>query len=142
MYSKKHHYYKFPGGGIEKGETHAEALICEVKEETGLTVLPDSVREFGNVLRIQKGNETPDCIFEQENFYYTCEAEAQTGAQNLDAYEEEAQFELRYVTLDEAIMKNAAYRSDDSFASLMIERERRVLEMIQAEQRKAENDNG
>ena len=29
-------YWVFPGGGIEKGETPEEAIIREVKEETGL----------------------------------------------------------------------------------------------------------
>lgn len=130
VHSKKHHYYKFPGGGIEAGENHMEALIREVKEETGLTVISDSIREFGNVLRVQKGNEAPDAIFEQENFYYTCKVEAGVGTQMLDSYEEEAQFELCYVTLEEAIAENAAYQCDDLFAQLMIDRDRRVLELI------------
>lgn len=55
-HSRKRHYYKFPGGGIEAGENHIEALLREVKEETGLSVIPDSIKEFGNVLRLQKGN--------------------------------------------------------------------------------------
>ena len=130
VHSKKHHYYKFPGGGIEEGESHIEALVREVKEEVGLLVIPDSIKEFGNVLRLQKGNEGPDIIFEQENFYYTCEVEQAVGNQNLDTYEEEAQFELKIVTLDEAIQENAAYKCDDLFAQLMIDRDRRVLEFI------------
>lgn len=130
VHSRKHHYYKFPGGGIEAGENHAEALIREVMEEVGLSVIPASIREFGNVLRLQKGNEGPNIIFEQENFYYTCKVEKDVGMQNLDEYEEEAQFELKIVTLDEAIRENGDYRCDDLFDQIMIDRERRVLEII------------
>ena len=37
-YKYGRHYYVVPGGGVEEGETLAEAAIREVKEETGLDV--------------------------------------------------------------------------------------------------------
>ena len=39
--SKKYGEYKFPGGGIDLNETHTEALIREVMEETGYSLLPE-----------------------------------------------------------------------------------------------------
>ena len=42
IHSLKYDYYKFPGGGIESGESAADALIREIAEEAGLTVIPDS----------------------------------------------------------------------------------------------------
>ena len=54
--SQKYDYYKFPGGGLEAGETPVSALIREVREEAGMVVIPESVREFGYVHRVQREN--------------------------------------------------------------------------------------
>ncbi len=130
VYSKKEKYYKFPGGGIHDDEDKKEALVREVREEVGLVVIPESIREFGSVLRRQKSTVKADEIFEQENYYYFCDVHDETVGQDLDDYENEAEFVLRIVDLDEAIATNAAYTSDDLFNEIMIKREKRVLEMI------------
>ena len=54
MHSKKFDYYKLPGGGIEPGETLEETLIREVREESGLIVKKETIKEFGYVRRIEK----------------------------------------------------------------------------------------
>ena len=130
VYSKKEKYFKFPGGGIHDDEDKREALIREVKEEVGMVVIPESIREYGSVLRRQKSGVEEDTIFEQENFYYFCDVEEGTVEQNLDDYESEAEFVLRIVDIDEAIRANDIYHSDDSFNEIMIKRELRVLRMI------------
>lgn len=131
VYSEKEHYYKFPGGGIHDDEDKKDALIREVKEEVGLTVILETIREFGSVMRRQKSNVSEHTIFEQENFYYTCQVKKEVGEQNLDEYEAEAGFKLRFVTLDEAIRTNLDYTSDDYFDYIMIQREAKVLQCVQ-----------
>lgn len=130
VYSKKEKYYKFPGGGIHKDEDKKEALIREVREEVGLIVIPESICEFGSVMRRQKSNVSPHTIFEQENFYYTCKTKNEIIEQNLDNYEAEAGFILRFVDLDEAISVNSAYKSEDYFNEIMIMRETKILQML------------
>ena len=130
VYSQKEKYYKFPGGGIHADEDKIEALIREVQEETGLIVIPESIEEFGSVLRRQKSNKSPNTIFEQENFYYLCKVENILTEQNLDEYEAEAGFVLRFVHLDEAIDTNLKYKTEDYFNEIMIKRETKLLQLI------------
>jgi 8-oxo-dGTP pyrophosphatase MutT (NUDIX family) len=106
--SAKFGEYKFPGGGIEAGESHLDALFREVKEETGLHVISSSVKKYGKTLIIRKGMN-PNEIFEQESFYYTCDvSDDEKSLARLDAgYETEYGYKLVYAPLDEAIEQNA-----------------------------------
>ena len=133
VYATNEKYYKFPGGGIHDDEDKKQALIREVKEETGLKVIPESITEYGSVLRRQKSDKDEDTVFEQENYYYLCQTEDVPGSQNLDEYEKEAGFRLVYADIGEAIKVNGEYRSDVFFNEVMIAREKRVLEMIRDE---------
>lgn len=127
VYSKKYDYYKFPGGGIKKGETNIEALIREVKEETGLVVIENTICEFGKVLRIQKTDD--DKIFYQENYYYLCNVLDNLTMQSLDDYEKEEEFVLVYVEPIIAINKNYQHQ-DTLFRKTMIDRDAKVLEIL------------
>ena len=79
VHSLKYDYYKFPGGGIDSGESNLDALMREVEEETGLIVIPESIQEYGLVLRKEKGKF--EDIFIQENFFYFCDVEKEAASQ-------------------------------------------------------------
>ncbi len=128
VYSRKYGYYKFPGGGIHAGEDRENALAREVREETGLIVTKETVREYGNVLRRQKSGRQENTVFVQENFYYLCSVESEVREQKMDRYEKEAGFELCFVTAKEAIAANQACVLEDNFSLVSIARDTQVLE--------------
>lgn len=136
VYAKNLGYYKFPGGGIHEGEDKIAALAREVQEEVGLVLVPESVGEFGVTSRNQKSGLAENTIFVQDNFYYECAVECNEAgnlkiiSQNLDAYEDEAGFELRIVSVKEAVLANRQYRDTSDFNIAMIARDTRVLEML------------
>ena len=57
VHSLVYDYYKFPGGEIESDESNIDALIRETKEEAGLIVIKDSIKEYGYVHRVQKAKD-------------------------------------------------------------------------------------
>ena len=132
IHSKKYHYYKFPGGGIEEGEDPICAMIRETREEAGLTVIPETVREYGYVHRIQKSDYDPEERFVQDNYYFFCDALNDTAPQNLDDYEAAESYELVFIEPEAAIKANRSIK-ESPYNPMMFEREARVLEMLIAE---------
>ena len=129
VHSLVYDYYKFPGGGIEKDESNIDALIRETKEEAGLVVIKDSIKEYGYVHRIKKAKDPGYSMFIQDNFYYLCDVEDRKINQNLDDYEDFEKFTLELV--DPKIAINANRNSNHGPKNLdMIEREAKVLELL------------
>ncbi len=129
IHSLKYDYYKFPGGGIENGEDPAEAMIRETREEAGLVVRPETIKEYGYVHRIQKSDNDDTECFIQDNYYYLCDVEEIPVAQNLDTYESEEAYTLEYVDPETAIMTNHSVK-ESPYHPLMLEREALVLELL------------
>ena len=130
VHSQLYRYYKFPGGGIRAVETAEDALIRETEEESGLVVIPATVRPYGSVRRIQKAPSGG--IFLQENEYYFCSVQKDPVVPHPDDYEAEEGFVLEWVTPEEAIRENRM-QDHGPWDPLMLERECLVLELLQEE---------
>lgn len=126
--SEKEGYYKFPGGGIEQGESHAETLIRETLEETGLCIKPDSIREFGMIIEKRKSLYSDAEIFEQKSYYYFAEAERSVLPQRLEKYETELGFGLEWTDIKYACRINLGLAKGRN-ASLVL-RESYVLGLL------------
>ena len=78
----------------------------------------------------------PKTVFVQDSFHYFCKVK--TGAdgkpliknQNLDDYEKDDGFELRFVSVTEAIQANLYFKSDNAAKLDMIARETLVMEKL------------
>ena len=132
IHSLKYDYYKFPGGGIESGEDSIAAMVRETREEAGLVVKPETVKEYGYVHRIQRSDVDDTECFVQDNYYYLCRVEDEAVAQSLDHYESEENYVLEYVDPQTVIMKNRSV-FQSPYNPMMFEREARIVELLMSE---------
>ena len=136
VHSLKYDYYKFPGGGKHPDEDNTATLIREVREETGLSVIADSISEYGHVLRMEKGD--PEDIFVQDNYYYFCETMGTEGVQELGDYEADESFTLEWTTPEDMIVVNDRFaerckgKTERPFIVKSVEayRDARVMRML------------
>lgn len=125
--SEREGYYKFPGGGIEKSESHNETLIRETLEETGLSIIPESIKEFGMIKEIRKSIFDEE-IFEQYSYYYFADVSDRILPQNLDHYEAEEGYHLEVTDIKNALEVNR--KLCENYATEFISREAYVLELL------------
>ncbi len=126
--SLKEGFYKFPGGGIEKGESQVDALIREVLEETGLSVEVESIREYGYTLENRKSEELEKCIFSQKSYYYFVSVKDYLLEQRLTEDERELDFVLEWIDLKEVYLANSKIEINKN--NRFIARETKVLSML------------
>ena len=94
--------YQFPGGYLEKGETILEGLKIEIKEETEI-VLCGEYKQFNQIKYYSKDwpEKGINRYTEFNYFLIITDEKYNLDNNNLDEYEKENNYELRYVKLDE-----------------------------------------
>ncbi|MBP1754680.1 MAG: hypothetical protein H6Q59_1078 [Firmicutes bacterium] len=122
--------YKFPGGGMENGESPEETLIREVQEETGFRVIRSSIKDYGTVLERRKGKY--DDVMEMDSHYFICDVETEAGRRNLDEYEKEYDYQIVWMTLQEAIKRNRQVNDLENCPWII--RDTKVMEWLAQEQ--------
>lgn len=125
--SKKEGYYKFPGGGREAGESRQDTLVRETLEETGLHILPQTIRELGMLLEIRKSIYEEE-IFEQKSYYYYADTSEETSRQALDEYEQALGFTLEWTDIASAYLANK--RIKKKYEASFLQRESYMLQFL------------
>ena len=98
--------YKFPGGGIEAGESPAEALAREVREECGVAVVHIAGAPTVVVEERRAGQE-PGALLSMRSSYHECEVDhGEEHPRDLDPYEADLGFEAAWVTVEDAVRGN------------------------------------
>ena len=119
---------KFPGGGIEAGESIEEALKREITEESGYTV--QRIKEhLGYIEEWTDAFESDEHVFAMRSDFYAVTIEEKQDALRLDDYEAELGFHPVWLTLDEAIRANKECPSPKRWTK----RDSRILAILKHE---------
>jgi len=127
-YVGKYQDYRFPGGKLDPGESIETGLAREVLEETGASVT--SILPYANIItrNVERIRSDYD-FFELDTYYYICEIEDELTSLNLDENEVNDQFDIAWITVEDALEANNKVMKSDC-VPLVIERETRMLEIL------------
>lgn len=121
--------YKFPGGGVETGETHEETLRREVLEETGCEIERFG-RKLGRITERRADYMQPENIFEMVSHYYLCEGAREVSKPSLSQNEQELCLTAGWLKVDEAYLVNERICKEDAKKREWVRREAAVLEIL------------
>ena len=104
--------YKIPGGGLEEGESRIDALIREIKEETGLHVCEDTIQELGVIVELRKDLFQESQKYICHSLFYYCEVDGIQDELKLTASEVAKGYELKWATPQEVYERNILIEKD------------------------------
>lgn len=104
--------YKIPGGGQEDGEDFAGTLIREVREETGLSVIPDAIVELGEIIELRRDIFDSTKKYVCHSLFYFCKVTGEQEPLKLTVSEVAKGYELKWVTPQEIYERNILIEKD------------------------------
>ena len=118
LLSKQYDGYDLPGGGIDIGETPEEAVIREIKEETGVNASNPRFLAFRNMFIKHHGVEPRQALM----FYYQCDyVDGELSIDGFDEHEKVYADMPEWIPLDElANIKPASTNDFRKYIELLV----------------------
>ncbi len=133
IHSRARGDYKFPGGGVEAGESDQEALIREVGEESGYGLSFVGRQEI-RMIEESASQESESTLFRMTSDYFICALGETQGPQKLDDYEADLGFQPAWITIGDALAENMRILAGDlNQRPPWLKREIHVLEFLSRE---------
>jgi 8-oxo-dGTP pyrophosphatase MutT (NUDIX family) len=134
LLGSRHGDYKFPGGGVEPGESFAAALRREFREECGYDAVVVGA-ELATTREELPAIEAEYDVFGMTSYYFDCSGGTPAGAQQLEGYEAELELTPQWVTVDAALAANRKVIASGVGVMRWLVRETAVLEWLSARTR-------
>lgn len=138
-----HNAYQFVGGHLEENETLSQAVIREIKEETGIDLNHDQMNPFLVRTDYTKDNSDTGINHLSKIYYFAICINSKPDLKNTSYTEEEiaGDFVLRYVklkNLDEELLRNI---QNNETANVIINEMRQAIYVFEKYQKGVKHDN-
>ncbi len=98
--------FKIPGGGVEPGESYRDALLREVREETGFQVVPESIAELGEILELREDVFCCGRKYVCHSYFYQCGVREERMKMELTESEQEQGYDAVWETPEVIVREN------------------------------------
>ena len=129
LLASRHGDYKFPGGGVEAGESMPAALAREFLEECGRREVEVGLA-IGSTVEYLRAAEPEYEVFKMTSHYFYCSGGVDDRSQQLEGYESELELTPRWVTVEEALRANRAVQTSGRGIMRWLVRETEVLSQL------------
>ncbi|KAF7788075.1 hypothetical protein PRUB_a2641 [Pseudoalteromonas rubra] len=132
LYTQRYDDYTLPGGGVDEGESLTDALVREVKEETGARSVTHIV-PFGIYEEYQRWYKPEYDNVHIVSHCYQCDICGEFDEPEMEHYEVSNGMQPQWVEITEAIAHNEAVLANSDKQGQSLLRETRLLKLIAKE---------